>query len=191
MPTDPVPAELDRLAHLVRRRRTNLLMDHDREIPVELVETLCELATWAPCHKRTWPWQFALVTGTGRERLGSIAADAMTARGDDPGKVAKTRTKYLRAPAMLVVGSAPGDSELRTVENRDATAAGIQNLLLGATAAGLASYWSSCPKGANEPVVELCGFEAGTTVVALVYLGWPAGQVPVPERPPVTLARVE
>jgi nitroreductase len=186
-----MPTELDRLAELVCRRRTNLLMDHDRDVPVDLVERLCELATWAPCHKRTWPWQFALVTGAGRERLGAIAADAMAARGDDPAKVAKTRTKYLRAPAMLVVGSAPGDSELRTIENRDATAAGIQNVLLGATAAGLASYWSSCPKGANDPVAELCGFEAGTTVVALVYLGWPAGQVPVPERPPVTVARVQ
>ena len=46
---------------------------------------------------------------------------------------------------------------------------GVENLLLGASAAGLASFWSSCPKGANDVVADLCGFEAGTTVVALIY----------------------
>ena len=74
----------------------------------------------------------------------------MAARGDEPARVDKTRRKYLRAPGMLVVGSAAGDTPLRTIENRDAVAAGIQNVLLGATAAGLASFWSSCPKGAEE-----------------------------------------
>ena len=39
---------------------------------------------------------------------------------------------------------------LRTAENRDAVAAGVQNILLGATALGLASYWGSCPKGASS-----------------------------------------
>ena len=69
----------------------------------------------------------------------------------------------------------------------DAVAAGVQNLLLGATAAGLASYWGSCPKGANDVVAELCGFVPGTFVVAIIYLGWADGDVAVPERPQVDL----
>lgn len=183
-------ASFEDLATTIRRRRTHMLVDRDRPVPTELVTELCELATWAPCHKRTWPWRFALFTGDARARLGEVAAAAMAERGDPEAKVAKTRTKYLRTPATLVVGSAPGDTPLRTAENRDAVSAGVQNLLLAATAAGLASYWSSCPKGADEAVAELCGFEPGTAVVAVVYLGWSAADVaPVP-RPPVQLTHL-
>lgn len=162
-----------------------MLVDRERPVPRSLVEKLCEQATWAPNHKRTWPWRFAVAEGEGRARLGETIAEAMEHRGDPPEKVAKARTKYLRTPTTLVVGSAPGDSPDRTAENRDAVAAGVQNLLLAATAHGLASYWGSCPKGANDPVAELCGFEPGTHVAAIIYLGWATEHVAAPERPPV------
>lgn len=173
-------------AALVRTRRTNMQVQADRDVPRELVEQLCALAQWAPNHKRTWPWRFCLVT-VGREAFGNRIADTLAARGEEAEKVAKTRRKYLRTPALLVVGSAVGDTTLRTAENRDAVAAGVQNILLGATAAGLASYWSSCPKGANEVVADLCGFAPDTQIVAIVYLGWQADTAVAPQRPAVQL----
>lgn len=181
----------DDFAALVRARRTSMLVDKDRAVPLAVVEQLCELAQWAPNHKRSWPWRFAVATADGRARLGETIAAAMEAHGDPPEKVAKARTKYLRTPATLIVGSAAGDSELRTAENRDAVAAGVQTLLLGATTLGLATYWGSCPKGANDVVAELCGFEPGTHVAALIYLGWATESVAAPERPSVQLHVVD
>lgn len=178
------------LAELIRSRRTNMAVDRERAVSAELVTELCELAQWAPNHKRTWPWRFALCDGDGRAALGTVIAGAMEAYGDPPEKVEKARGKYMRTPATLVVGSAPGDSNLRTAENRDAVAAGIQNALLAATAHGLATYWGSCPKGANDAVVELCGFETDTAIVAIIYLGWPVDAMAVPERPPVHLTHI-
>ena len=175
--------DLDALDALVRSRRTSMIVDPERPVPHDLVTRLCELATWAPNHKRTWPWRFALVEGDARARLGATIADAMERHGDPAEKVAKARGKYLRTPATIVIGSAAGDSPLRSAENRDAVAAGIQNLLLAATAAGLASYWGSCPKGANEVVADLCGWPADTHVSAIVYLGWATRTVEAPKRP--------
>jgi nitroreductase len=180
----------DELAALIRSRRTSMIVDRERPVPRELVDELCTLAAWAPNHKRTWPWRFAIAEGEGRARLGEVIADAMEAHGDPPEKVAKARVKYLRTPAVLVVGSAPGDTPDRTAENRDAAAAGVQNLLLAATAHGLASYWGSCPKGANDPVAELCGFEPGTHVTAIIYLGWATEQVATPDRPKIHVHRI-
>ena len=174
---------------LATSRRTSLRMDRERGVPVELVQRLCRLATWAPNHKKTWPWRFALFTGDGRAELGATIADALEATGyDDSTRLEKYRVKYLRAPAMLVVGSAVGDRDLRTVENRDAVAAGVENLLLGATAAGLASFWSSGVPEADAAVAELAGWEDGTSTVAIIYLGWPDGIVATPERPLPALA---
>jgi nitroreductase len=176
---------------LATSRRTNLRMDTDRAVPMELVERLCRLVTWAPNHKKTWPWRFATFTGDGRSRLGNTIADALDpATFDKPGKLDKYRVKYLRAPLMLVVGSAPGESSLRDHENRDAVAAGVENLLLGATAAGLASFWSSGLPEADAAVAGLCGWEDGTHTVAVIYLGWPIGDVPVPERPQPEITRI-
>ena len=62
----------DSLAELIRARRTNMLVDAERDVPVALIEQLCELALWAPNHKRTWPSRFALFTGDGRARLGTF-----------------------------------------------------------------------------------------------------------------------
>ena len=63
-------------AALVHARRTNMKVDKERAVPRELVEQLCELAQWAPNHKRTWPWRFCFVTD-GRDRFGNVIADVL------------------------------------------------------------------------------------------------------------------
>jgi nitroreductase len=171
------------LAELIRGRRTSIDVDQQRAVPRDIVCQLCELAQWAPNHRRTWPWRFAIAEGEGRARLGAVIAEAMERRGDAPERVAKVRAKYLRTPTMLVVGSVPGATEQQTTENRDAVAAGIENILLAATAHGLATYWTSCPKGANDVVVELCEFEPGTHISGLIHLGYASATVEPPQRP--------
>jgi nitroreductase len=180
------------LAELIRARRTSMLVDHDREVPVELVGQLCELAAWAPNHKRTWPWRFALFTGEGRARLGeAFVADMVAADFGDEQKRTKTATKYLRTPAVLIVACAPPVREGLRLDDRDAVAAGIQNVLLGATAVGLATYWSTPPLTEPPTVLELCQFDPGTRVVGVVYVGWPNAQpVATPVRPAVEVLHV-
>ncbi|MGA1724062.1 MAG: nitroreductase family protein, partial [Ilumatobacteraceae bacterium] len=58
------------LADVIRSRRTSMVCDREREVPAKVIDRLCELATWAPNHKRTWPWRFAAFSGQGRMRLG-------------------------------------------------------------------------------------------------------------------------
>lgn len=168
---------------VIRSRRTSMLVDPDRPVDPRLIEELCTLAAWAPCHKRTWPWRFAAVTGDARARLGTVVADAMEAHGDPADKVTKARTKYLRTPTVLVVGSIAGDSPMRTAENRDATAAAVQTFMLAATARGLATYWGSCPRGADDSVAAFSGFEPSTDIVSLMYLGWATTVPEAPSRP--------
>lgn len=174
----------EELAALVRARRTSMIVDRERDVPLDMVTELCELATWAPNHKRTWPWRFAVFTGEGRARLGDTMADEMERLGvgDEP-KRAKTRVKYLRTPTTLVVGCTPHDNEMLDLENRDAVAAGIQNLLLGATSLGLASFWSTPAVTRPPAVLDLCGFDPDDRLVGVVYLGWAAQDCPAPERP--------
>jgi nitroreductase len=182
-------SRFDDFSELVRSRRTSMIVDQGRDVPLETVEELCALASWAPNHKKTWPWRFAVFTGGGRARLGDTMADEMERHGfGDDTKRAKTRTKYLRTPVTLVVGCAAHENEMLHAENRDAVAAGIQNVLLGATALGLASFWSTPAITRPPAVLELCGFAPDDRLVGVVYLGWATQDCPAPERPrlPVT-----
>jgi len=178
----------DELSDLIRSRRTSMIVDKTRDVPVEVVERLCELAQWAPNHKRTWPWRFALFTGDGRQRLGeAFVADMNDRDFGDEGKRAKTLTKYTRTPAVLVIGAAADDNPTRHDENRDAVAAGIQNILLGATTLGLATYWGTAPLIDSPRVLELCGFKPDVRLVNVMYLGWALDSPAPPERPTVEL----
>jgi nitroreductase len=186
-----VTQRFDDFAGLVRSRRTHMLVDKERAVPYELVAELCELATWAPNHKRTWPWRFAIFTDEGRTQLGrAFVADMIDRDFGDEGKRTKTLTKYCRTPAVLVVGCAAHEKDTFHHENRDAVAAGIQTLLLGATAAGLASFWSSPPLMDSPRALDLCRFAPDDRIIGVVYLGWPAGTVEPPVRPPVTLHHI-
>lgn len=187
------PAPFDELAELIRSRRTSMFVDQERDVPSALVHRLCELASWAPNHKKTWPWRFALFTGDGRSTLGeSMVSDMVAAEIGDDAKRLKTARKYLRTPATLVVGCRPHDNEMLDVENRDAVAAAIQNLMLGATSLGLATFWSTPAMTSPPSTLELCRFEPTDRIVGIIYLGWSDadnGPVP-PPRPRVELHHV-
>lgn len=180
------------LESIVRQRRTSLLIDTTLPVDAETVTRLCSLITWAPNHKRTWPWHVAVFTGDSRARLGAALADDQVDDGEiDQARIDKTRRKYGRSTVCIVVGSAAGETQERTGENRDAVAAGIQNLLLGATTLGLASFWSSPPARRGRRTLSLCGFPDTAELVAVIYLGWPNGSVEVPERPALTINTFE
>ena len=169
---------------LVQSRRTNMLVDREREVPETIIRDLCELALWAPNQKRTWPWRFAAFSGDGRVRLGEACAqDLISAGSDDEIKINKVRSKYTRVPTVLVIGSAPDEHPTFHEENRDAVAAGIQNALLGATALGLASFWSTAPVIDGVQTLALCGFEPATRLIGMIYLGWPSGDALPGMRP--------
>ncbi len=184
-------SRFDEFGELARARRTSMVVDQDRDVPVDVIAELCGLATWAPNHKRTWPWRFALFTGDGRARLGdAMAAEMQRLDFGDDIKRSKTRTKFQRTPATLVVACAPHDNPMLHDENRDAVAAGIQNLLLGATALGLATFWSTPAITQPPAVLELCGFDPGDRLVGMIYVGWAAQTCPAPERPQLPILHV-
>lgn len=192
--TDAPPPTIDvpsAVLEVIRSRRTSLLMDPDDPVPAELVELLIELATWAPNHKRTWPWRFTVLTGDARLRFGEALAAVASGEGLPPEKVAKLRTKYARSASVVLVWVAVDPEPVRAKEDRDAVAAAVQNLLLGATAFGLGNYWATIPSVLEDAARRFAHVDDDHDLVALVYLGWPTGTVAAPERPAPAISWLE
>jgi nitroreductase len=178
----------------IRDRRSNLNVDPERPVPRELVDQLLDLATWAPNHYRTNPWRFVVLTGPARARVGEIAARALQAAGQPEAKesiVERQRTQFLRAPAVIVAASAPDEDPIKHVENKHAVAAGVQNILLGAQAAGLAGAWRSglamTDPEVSGPVKEALGLDPGDEIVSFVYLGYPIAPPGTRQKPPAVV----
>ena len=85
--------------------------------------------------------------------------------------------------AVVLANAGASPDPVRRLEDRDAVAAAVENLLLAATAAGLASHWASVPPELHPAVRSVAGVGDDHQLVALVYLGWPTAEVPAPPRP--------
>lgn len=168
---------------VIHRRVSSLAIDRDRDIDDDVLARLAAAAQAAPNHRRTRPLRLAMLRGDARRRLGEAIAEVMAKRGEDTAKVDKARSKYLRAPVVVVAASAAGSTNLETEENRYAVAAGIQNILLLGESLGLRTLWGSPAHGAQRAIGTVCGFDADVQVLGLVYVGWPLGEAPHSERP--------
>ena len=184
---------LDSLSALIRSRRSVKPVDMDaaREVPEELIQTLLVNATWAPSHGLTEPWKFHVFTGPGRERLAhALAAIYEEVTPSDEvrqDKLVKLRQNPLLAPVVVACCvEQRGGAKIPFLEEVEAVACALQNVMLSAAAAGLGSFWSSPPVVGTPAFGRWLGQAERDLCVALLYLGWPkAGWVPaaVPRRP--------
>src|SRR5262245_40652733 len=183
------------VASTIRDRHSNLNVDTERLVPNELIDQQMDLATWAPNHYRINPWRFVVMTGPARARIGELAAGIVASRPDAKESIVeRQRTQFLRAPAVIAIASSPDVDPVKHFENKHSVAAGVQNLLLGAQAAGLAGAWRSglamVDPEVSEPVKAALGLEPQDEIVAFVYLGYPIAPPGAREKPPAVVKHV-
>lgn len=158
----------------VIRRRRSVRSFREEPLPPGVLEQLLEAACWAPSAGNLQPWQFYVVRSP--EKKKQVAAAA--------------RQGFLAgAPAIVVVCALPERSAAiygdrgRYLYCLQDTAAAVQNLLLAATSLGLATCWI----GAFDEgrVRQVLGLSAEARPVALVPVGYAAGEPPTSDRRPL------
>lgn len=152
-------------------------------LPRALVAELIDAAVHAPNHHLTHPWRFVALAGDARRAVGEAHARAVARMrpGHPPAGLEKEAARLERAPVVIAcaVAGAPGDP-VRAREDRDAVAAGVQNLLLAAHARGLAAIWRTGAM-ADEPEVRAAlGLGEHDALVGMVYVGRPLDGAPPP-----------
>ncbi len=161
-------------------------------IPRDVIERILDAAVWAPNHHLTEPWRFTVLTGAAKDHLAELRRQQVASTMPDttkPQALARLKEVYERiagAAAMIIVSAADGPNEEITFENRLATAAVTQNLLLAATAEGLATFWSSSLMF-YEPVRQYAGIRSDEHIIAVVHLGFPAQEHPGKRTPAAKL----
>jgi nitroreductase len=163
-------------------RRVSTRAFQDRPVPRETIGRLLEAAVRAPNHKLTEPWRFVVLTGGSRDRLAELRRDHRAARFPDPAapdaarSVEKTWREARETPAFVAVLCAQVEDAVRREEDLASAWMAVQNLLTAATAEGLGSYVRTGGILTDPGVEALVQLPAGSRLIALVSLGWPAAE---------------
>jgi nitroreductase len=175
---------------LIKRRRSIGKMTSERPTR-EQIELLLEAATHAPNHHNAQPWKFIVLAGNAREELGTVMAMSLADRLEETSSekaqasLNKERNKPLRSPVVIVVvAEPPKQPKVMEIENIEAAAAAVQNMLLTAEEMGLACMWRTGDAAYDPHVKQWLGLESGEQIVAFLYVGYPA--IPRLARIPIT-----
>ncbi|MCB1208957.1 MAG: nitroreductase [Verrucomicrobiales bacterium] len=175
-------SELPTLAQcsaLIRSRRSLKPVDMEpaRAVADEVLAELLENATWAPTHGLTQPWRFRIFAGGARAGLAAklqlLYQSATPAAEFREDKFAKMGQNPLLAPVIIACSMQRDPShKIVALEEIEAVACAIQNLMLSATAAGLGSFWSSPPVIGHPEFAQWLGLGAEDQCCGLIYLGY-------------------
>lgn len=182
------------LMEVIRSRRS-IKPEAMKADPVDraLVEKMLEAARWAPTHGLTEPWRFVVFEGEARGALAEAVLSTMINDGDPPIPEGDARRvslydKMLKPPFVVAIVCAPSTSP-KIVEHEEIISVGIavQNMMLVARAAGVATYWTSGKKAFHPKMAEFLGISPPAKCLGFMYIGhvdsWPEGaRKPIAEK---------
>lgn len=162
---------------IATRRTTKPAQMNGKIIAQEDLQDILALADWAPTHARTEPWRFFVLTGENLQKFCEHHAQLYWANTSP-----ETRTETKR-DALMNMGNKTShlvisvmrrtpEAKIITEEEYAAVATATQNILLGATAKGIASFWSTGGM-THHPAMKLyLELKDEDLLMGLIYLGY-------------------
>lgn len=181
------------IKNIIETRRTvKPVQMNGRRIPDEQVQELLALADWAPTHGYTEPWRFTVFSRPAD--FCSQHAELYRQHTEPEQFQALNYEKYLHmgdeASHVVVVVMQRGNlAKIPVLEEAAATAAAIQNILLGATALGISSFWSTGGLTYHPAMKAWLQLREEDQVMGVLYLGYSdkpvqpgRRNIPLPEK---------
>lgn len=168
----------EKFKEIVTRRRTvKPAQMNGQIIPEQDLKDIIATADWAPTHGRTEPWRFFVLTGDNLKKFCEHHAELYWANTDE---ALRTETKRESLSKMgdkashlvITVMRRTPDTKIIVEEEYAAVAAATENMLLGATAKGIASFWSTGGMTHHPAMKMYLGLTENDLVMGLIYLGY-------------------
>ncbi len=166
---------LSKIIHQRRSVKPGLM--NGGQIPDEQVNELLHLADWAPTHGNTEPWRFIVYAHDSAKEFSRQHAE-LYKNNTLPEKFLTDKYEKLisngdKASHIIVAIMQRGNlSKVPVIEEIAATAAAVQHILLGATALGIASMWSTGGMTHHKAMKDFFQLREEDIVMGIIYLGY-------------------
>jgi len=172
-PVNAARESAETLALLARRRSSKLMQLAEPAPTTAEIQALIELGARVPDHGKLGPWRFVIIEGEARARAGAALADVIkNDEGVDENRLAFVRDTFVRAPACVMVVSAPvPNKKVPEWEQQLSAGAVCYNLLLAAHALGYAGCWLTEWHAFDARAAEALGVNDSERIAGFVYLG--------------------
>lgn len=180
-----------RVFEKLAKTRRSIRRYTDAPVSAELIESLLEVASWAPSAHNRQPWRFAVITqaamqdklarAMGARLRSDLAADGVP-EAVIAADVGRSYERITGAAALvcLCLSMADMDTYPDPTRNTNETIMAIQsvamagqNLLLAAHAAGLGACWMCAPLFCQDVVQAALNLPQDWQPQALITLGYP------------------
>ncbi|HEY2722393.1 MAG TPA: nitroreductase [Chitinophagaceae bacterium] len=165
------------VANIIKNRRSiKPVKMNGKKIPDEQVRELLILANWAPTHGHTEPWRFIVYSGNKVKEFCHGHADLYKSHSPvEKFEQAKYDKQFhngdLASHIIIAIMQRGNSPKIPALEEIAATAAAVQNILLGATAAGIASFWSTGGMAHRHEMKDFLQLKEQDLVMGILYLG--------------------
>jgi nitroreductase len=138
----------DVINNTIRNRRSIFPPSYiQKEIPVDIINTILENANYAPTHKLTEPWRFIVFKGDSRQKLAGFFSErykaVTTPESFSQARYDAAGEKVLKSNCVIIINMEVHPEKVPEWEETASVACAVQNMWLTATAYGIGSYWSS------------------------------------------------
>jgi nitroreductase len=146
---------------------------------------ILDTANWAPSALDLQPWEFLVVSGDRKNKLGNnygkIVDDYTKDWDAAPDKAFMPRNEFIQfanvyggAPVILVVLTEASNDPNYQKAYLESSSAAMENILLAATALGLGGCWMLGPLEDEKYLRQMLEIPNNKEIVALTPLGYPA-----------------
>lgn len=162
---------------IISRRSCKPSSMNGKIIPEDQIMALLALGDWAPNHGRTEPWRFYVYGGAALEKFCADHAELYQqhAQSDtfNPAKYQNLKNQYTTVSHIILVAMKRTEpTGIPMLEEYAATAAAIQNILLGAEALGINALWSTGGMTHHAALKTYVGLSDADEILALLHLGY-------------------
>ena len=168
----------EELATIIKNRRSvSWAKMNGQIIPDDTINEILALADWAPTHGRTEPWRFFVYGGEALKQFGKTHADLYWQHTAEDKRQEATHDKLLhnvdKVSHLIIAVMKRGENvKIPQLEEIAAASAAIENILLGATALGISSFWSSGGMTHTHALKEHLGLASEDVIMGLIYMGY-------------------
>jgi nitroreductase len=175
---------------VINRRSSKPAAFNGKPIDDKQIGQLLELANWAPTHGLTEPWRFIIYSGQAvRQFCHQHAEQYKQITPADKFNATKYEKQQhngdLVSHIILVYMKRGANPNIPALEEICATAAAVDNILLGAEALGIAVLWSTGGTVLQQVMKDYLDLGVEDTILGLLYMGYSDEPLRPGKRTPV------